>query len=142
MFTLDARLERDTIAVAESPLSLLRLFNDDRYFWVVLVPKVADVCEWFELSEAQQKALMDEALACGRVIGAQPGTHKVNLGALGNIVRQLHVHVLGRSEGDPAWPGPVWGHSPAIPTSAERVSARIQALKNSALGLRFSFTGV
>lgn len=142
MFTLDARLERDTIAVAESPLSMLRLFNDDRYFWVVLVPKVANASEWFELSDAQQKALMDEALACGKVIGAQPGTHKVNLGALGNVVRQLHVHVVGRHEGDPAWPGPVWGQSPAVPMSGGQLSARIQALKNSALGLRFSFTGV
>ncbi len=142
MFTLDARLERDTIAVAESPLSLLRLFNDDRYFWVVLVPKVANASEWFELAEPLQKTLMDEALACGKVIGAQPGTHKVNLGALGNIVRQLHIHVLGRHEGDPAWPGPVWGHSPAVPMGDTVLSARIQALKNSALGLRFSFTGV
>jgi diadenosine tetraphosphate (Ap4A) HIT family hydrolase len=142
MFTLDARLERDTIAVAESPLSLLRLFNDERYFWVVLVPKVANVSEWFELAEPLQKTLMDEALACGKVIGAQPGNHKVNMGALGNIVRQLHVHVLGRHEGDPAWPGPVWGHSPAVPMGEALVSARIQTLKNSALGLRFSFTGV
>lgn len=142
MFALDARLERDTLPVAESPLSILRLFNDDRYFWVILVPKIADAVEWFDLPEAQQQRLMDEALACGRVIGAQPEIQKVNLGALGNIVRQLHVHVVGRHEGDPAWPGPVWGHSPAVPMSATRMSERIQALKNSALGLRFSFTGI
>ena len=142
MFALDARLERDTLPVAESALSLLRLFNDERYFWVVLIPKVADTAEWFELTDAQQKALMDDTLACGRVIGAQPGVSKVNVGALGNVVRQLHVHVVGRHEGDPAWPGPVWGHSPAIPMSAPRLSERIQALKNSALGLRFSFTGI
>lgn len=140
-FSLDQRLERDTVPVAESPLSLLRLFNDERYFWVVLVPKVSEAVEWFDLPDAQQKSLMDEALACGRLIGAQPGTHKVNLGALGNVVRQLHVHIVGRHEGDPAWPGPVWGHSPAVPMSPARQSERIQALKNSALGLRFSFTG-
>lgn len=141
-FALDPRLERDTLEVAESPLSMLRLFNDERYFWVVLVPKVVDAIEWFDLPDAHQKALMDEALSCGRVIGAQPSTLKVNLGALGNVVRQLHVHIIGRNESDPAWPGPVWGHSPAVPMSAQRQSERVQALKNSALGLRFSFTGI
>lgn len=141
-FALDSRLEQDTLPVAESTVSLLRLFNDQRYFWVVLIPKVPDAGEWFELSEPLQHALMDEALACGKVIGADPATQKVNLGALGNVVRQLHVHIVGRHTDDPAWPGPVWGHSPAVPMSAHCQFQRIQALKNSALGSRFSFTGV
>lgn len=141
-FLLDARLQRDTVAVAESQLSLLRLFNDERYFWVILIPKVPGAVEWFDLESSWQMCLMDEALTCGKVIGSQPITQKVNLGALGNVVEQLHVHIVGRHSHDPAWPGPVWGHSPAVPMSQQCQSERIQTLKNSILGLRFSFTGI
>lgn len=133
---------RDTIAVAESSLSLLRLFNDERYFWLVLIPKLAGAVEWFDLPTPYQQTLLDEALACGKVIGGLPETQKVNLGALGNVVPQLHIHVVGRHAQDPAWPGPVWGHSPAIPLTPESLSARVRTLKNSSLDLRFSFSSV
>lgn len=138
-FILDERLQRDTLPVAESALSLLRLFNDARYFWLVLIPKIPGAVEWFDLIPSHQQQLHAEAMACGKVLGTQPEITKVNLGALGNVVRQLHVHLVARSEKDPAWPGPVWGHSPAIALSEQQFTERVDILQKSSLSTLFTF---
>ena len=113
-FVLDPRLAADTAFIADGPLSQVRLMDDTRFPWLVLVPRVNGVSEWLELDGGQQRLLLAEINQAGQLIRAQPGVEKLNIGALGNIVRQLHVHLIGRHEGDPAWPGPVWGQGAAV----------------------------
>lgn len=114
-FELDARLAADTHLIGESPLSLLLMMDEARYPWCVLVPKRSGVSELFELRPEEQGALAAESSLVASVMAATFGADKLNVGALGNVVRQLHVHHVARTLGDPAWPGPVWGHSPRVP---------------------------
>ncbi|MFY2764508.1 HIT domain-containing protein [Arenimonas sp. MALMAid1274] len=118
-FALDPRLAADTVLVADGPLSQLRLMDDARFPWLVLVPRVAGAVEWIDLDGAQQRLLLAEINLAGQLLRAQGPVHKLNIGALGNIVRQLHVHVLARQEGDAAWPGPAWGSGTATRYSPE-----------------------
>lgn len=108
-FILDPRLAADSVFIADGPLSQVRLMDDVRFPWLVLVPRVPEVSEWLELDGAQQRLLLAEINQAGNLIREEPETEKLNIGALGNIVRQLHVHLVGRHAGDAAWPGPVWG---------------------------------
>ncbi|WP_140718862.1 HIT family protein [Pseudomonas sp. Hp2] len=132
-FQLDARLAADSAFVADGPLSQVRLMDDMRFPWLVLVPRVAGASEWIDLDGGQQRLLLAEINQLSHLLRAEPGVGKLNIGALGNIVRQLHVHLVGRREGDPAWPGPVWGSGPAqrfVPEAlAERASAWAQRLR-------------
>ena len=113
-FLLDPRLAADSLFIADGPLSQIRLMDDARYPWLLLVPRVADIAEWMELDGNQQRLLLAEVNRAGNLIRALPQVEKLNIGALGNIVRQLHVHLVGRHSADPAWPGPVWGNGTAV----------------------------
>ena len=108
-FELDQRLKGDSVPVERLGLCELRLLNDRRWPWLILIPQRPEITEMHELTPLDQAMLTFEtnmvALALKRVTDCT----KVNTGALGNIVRQLHVHVIARNEGDPNWPGPVWG---------------------------------
>ena len=126
-FVLDPRLAADTAFIADGPLSQVRLMDDTRFPWLVLVPRVNGVSEWLELDGGQQRLLLAEINQAGQLIRAQPGVEKLNIGALGNIVRQLHVHLTGRHEGDPAWPGPVWGHGAAVRHAPAALATQIGA---------------
>ncbi|MCQ2005832.1 HIT domain-containing protein [Rhizobium sp. NRK18] len=112
-FELDSRLERDSILVGNLGLCQLRLMTDARWPWFVLIPQRADVSEVFELTPLDQTMLTFETNQVASALKAVTGAEKINVGALGNIVRQLHVHVLARFEGDANWPGPVWGFGKA-----------------------------
>lgn len=138
-FVLDARLAADTVWLGESDLSCLLLMNERRYPWLILVPKRANVAEIYQLPRADQISLLDESSLIARVLCESFDAFKVNLGALGNIVRQLHVHHVARFAGDPAWPGPVWGHSPREPYASEALSTLVPRLQASALGGAFRF---
>ncbi len=128
-FALDPRLEADTLPVADLALCTVRLMNDCRYPWLVLVPRRAGAVEIHTLAPADRAALLEETCRAAEALaGIAPGC-KINTGALGNIVRQLHVHVLARFEGDPAWPGPVWGHSPAAAYDRQAAAERIAQLR-------------
>lgn len=113
-FILDHRLAADSVFVADGPLSQVRLMDDTRFPWLVLVPRVANVSEWLELDGSQQRLLLAEINQAGQLVRQQPRVQKLNIGALGNIVRQLHIHLVGRHAEDDAWPGPVWGNGTAI----------------------------
>ena len=126
-FVLDPRLAADSAFIADGPLSQVRLMDDTRFPWLVLVPRVNGVSEWLELDGGQQRLLLAEINQAGQLIRAQPGVEKLNIGALGNIVRQLHVHLTGRHEGDPAWPGPVWGHGAAVRHAPAALATQIDA---------------
>ena len=114
-FRLDPRLQQDTVLLGYSDQALLLLMNDSRYPWFILVPRQEGASEWFDLPETLQTELHQQSVQLGAAIRAQLHCEKINIAALGNIVRQMHVHIVGRSTGDPAWPGPVWGHSAAVP---------------------------
>ena len=113
-FTLDPRLAADTIKLDESEHCLLLLMNDSQYPWLILVPKVEKAEEWHDLPEPLQLALHQFCVKLGQSIKQSLNAHKINTAALGNVVRQLHIHVIARFKEDPAWPGPVWGKTPAL----------------------------
>ena len=113
-FEIDPRLAADSAFIADGPLSQVRLIDDTRFPWLVLVPRVPGAEEWIDLTGDQQRLLLAEINLAGRLLRGLGPVHKLNIGALGNVVRQLHVHVVARQEGDAAWPGPVWGSGPAL----------------------------
>lgn len=115
VFYLDARLDADTLLICELPLCSVRLLNDDRWPWLVLVPRIEGACEVHDLNAADQIALSGETAMAGRILKALTGCEKINTAAIGNNVRQLHVHVIARSNGDANWPGPVWGFGTKVP---------------------------
>jgi diadenosine tetraphosphate (Ap4A) HIT family hydrolase len=114
-FALDPRLAADCILVADLPVSRLLLMNDSRFPWCILVPRVAGLRELHDLARPARAALLDEIETVSRGLIGLGGVDKINVGALGNLVPQLHVHVVGRRPGDAAWPRPVWGSGSAAP---------------------------
>ena len=116
-FRLDERLARDSELITKLGLCQLRIQNDKRWPWLVLVPERNDVSELFELTPLDQAMLSFETNQVASALKQLTGATKINVGALGNIVRQLHVHIIARNEGDPCWPGPIWGQGTPEPYS-------------------------
>lgn len=127
-FELDERLARDSELVAELDLCQLRILKDSRWPWLMLVPQRNGMSEIFDLDPRDQALLSVETNRVGAAVKTVTGATKINVGALGNIVRQLHVHVVARSEGDPNWPGPIWGFGQAIPYEPARQDEFIHQL--------------
>lgn len=137
VFELDPRLARDTLGVADLGLCDLRLMNDSRWPWLILVPKRADVAEFHDLSPLDQTMLTFEMSLVAKALKAETRADKLNLGALGNVVPMLHIHVVARFAGDTNWPGPVWGVAGATPYPGEeaaRLAARVGDRVGAALG--------
>ena len=133
-FELDPRLAADTENIGMLGLCRVLLMRDARYPWLILVPAQPDLVEISDLSAADQSRLMAEIAAAGDALAGLYQPEKINTGALGNIVRQLHVHIVARNTGDPAWPGPVWGHSAAVAYDETTLQRRLREIKD-ALGL-------
>ena len=127
-FVLHERLAADTHLIADWDLSRVLLMNDTRYPWLILVPRRESVTELFELSTEDRGLLVEETARAGALLKSCTGAAKINVGALGNLVPQLHVHVVARNPGDAAWPGPVWGHGVALPRTAAEQSALLERL--------------
>ncbi len=123
-FSLDQRLSQDTDFVADLPLCRVLLMNDSRWPWLILVPRRESLVELTDLDAADRARLIEEAARAADWLKAHAKADKINLGALGNVVRQLHVHVVARRAGDPAWPGPVWGFGAAVPYADARSRTR------------------
>ncbi|WP_460416453.1 HIT family protein [Pseudomonas sp. microsymbiont 2] len=139
MFTLDSRLQQDSLVLGDLPLCRLLLSKDANYPWFILVPRRADVSELFELDEVDQRQLWEETTALAEALKDAFAADKMNVATLGNVVSQLHMHVIVRRHGDAAWPAPVWGKVPAIGYTQEQVEGigqRMRAL------LGDSFKGV
>ena len=128
-FALDPRLARDSQLLAQGPLSQLRLMDDLRFPWLVLVPRLEGASEWLDLETPQQQLLLAELNQAAATLRQWQPCDKLNVGALGNIVRQLHVHLVGRREGDEAWPGPVWGAGSPRRATAELAAGRLSELR-------------
>ncbi len=109
MFQLHPRLEADTFSVCQLTLCDVRLMDDQRFPWLILIPRRADITEVHQLSPEDQQQLMIESTLASRVLEQHSHPDKINVAALGNVVSQLHWHVVARQQNDPCWPGPVWG---------------------------------
>lgn len=129
-FRLDARLAADSVPVIDLPLCSVLLMNDARFPWLLLVPRHAGMSEVHDLDEGDQEQLWREIRSAAYALRAAVPCDKLNIGALGNIVRQLHVHVVARVVDDAAWPGPVWGSGVARPYDAPGREQRILALRD------------
>ncbi|MEC7377677.1 MAG: HIT family protein [Pseudomonadota bacterium] len=121
-FRLHERLQADTLELGSTPLCDVRLMNDRTWPWVLLVPAMPGIREIYQLPENDQRQLLAESSALSAAMMDAFGGHKMNVAALGNMVPQLHLHHIVRFEGDPAWPGPVWGkQAPVAYTEEQRV---------------------
>ena len=128
-WALHPQLERDTVAVGDLPLCRVLLIDDSNYPWVLLVPRRPGIVEIIDLRESEQVQLTMEIAQASRAMKAMTGCDKINVAALGNMVPQLHVHVIARGRRDPAWPKPVWGAVPAIPYGKAALQSRLADLR-------------
>ena len=126
---LHPQLAEDTHPVAHFTLSDLQLMDDTNHPWLILVPRVEGAVEWTDLDPQQQVQLSAEIAQAGRLLQSVFKPHKLNVAALGNVVPQLHVHVIARFTDDIAWPRPVWGMAMAQPYSTEALVTRIESLR-------------
>lgn len=136
MFKLDTAFLATSEPLGDLALSHARLQADARFAWIVLIARVAGATELEDLSPANRQALLDEIVLAGAAVRAVGGAlgrpvEKLNVGQLGNVTRQLHVHVVGRRLDDPVWPGPVWGAGVAQAYEAEALRAAIAAAKTA-----------
>jgi len=129
-FALHPQLAADTIPVGDLALSSVLLMDDARFPWFIVVPRRAGASEITDLAEEDAAVLMQELRIATRVMLALARPDKVNVGALGNVVPQLHVHVVGRFRSDPAWPGPVWGHGSRAPYPAHAAGAFVDRARD------------
>jgi diadenosine tetraphosphate (Ap4A) HIT family hydrolase len=128
-WALDSQIERDTMPVGDLPLCRALLMNDANYPWLLLVPRRPGAVEIVDLGDAGQAQLMAEIAMASRSLKAIAHCDKINIAALGNVVAQLHVHVIARSRSDAAWPKPVWGVVPARAYQPAAARALIAALR-------------
>jgi diadenosine tetraphosphate (Ap4A) HIT family hydrolase len=129
VWTLNPQLDRDTIALGDLPLSRVLVNNDSNYPWLILVPRKAGLTELIDLDEGEQARLMREIARAARALREVTGCHKLNVAALGNMVPQLHVHIIARFRNDAAWPNPVWGIAPAQGYEREALYNLVQPLR-------------
>jgi diadenosine tetraphosphate (Ap4A) HIT family hydrolase len=114
VFSLDLRLQQDTLVLGDFPLCRLLLSKDANYPWFILVPRQEGVSEVFDLDATQQRQLWQETSLLAEHVKASLGADKMNVATLGNVVSQLHMHVIARFKSDIAWPAPVWGKVAAV----------------------------
>lgn len=127
-FDVAPAFEAGSIAAAEWPLCHLRLQDDARFPWLILIPRVEGAVELADLSLEQRAVLMEETVRAGELVRALGPVEKLNVGAIGNVTAQLHVHVVGRRRDDGLWPDPVWGKGPAVPYEAETKAQLLAAI--------------
>lgn len=130
-FALNPRLEGDSYFVADLTLSTVRLMKDANYPWLLLVPQKSDLVEIIDLGDSDQLQLIREIAQMSRLLRSVTDCEKLNVGALGNQVSQLHVHVIARFRSDRSWPGPVWGTVPPEDYEAEQADTLISRLRDA-----------
>ncbi len=128
-WSLHPQLARDTIEIGDLPLSRVLVVNDANWPWLLLVPRRLEVSEIIDLDEVEQAQLMTEIARAARAVKTVTACDKLNIAALGNVVPQLHVHIIARREGDAGWPRPVWGAAPPLPHDKGELDRFIEALR-------------
>lgn len=121
-FTLHAQLAKDCFELAELPLCKLLLCNDSAYPWFILVPKVNDIGDIYQLDWQQQQQLLNESSLLSELLMQVFAGDKMNVAALGNVVEQLHVHHVVRFKSDVSWPKPIWGQQPLTPYTEKELA--------------------
>jgi diadenosine tetraphosphate (Ap4A) HIT family hydrolase len=128
-WSLHPQLARDTIAIGDLALSRLLVVNDANWRWLRSAAAGKGVSEIIDLDEVERAQLMTEIARVGRALKEVTGCDKLNVAALGNVVPQLHVHVVARRSGDAGWPKPIWGAAPPIPHDARELERFVTAIK-------------
>lgn len=131
MFVLDPRLQQDCLVLGDFPLCRLLLSKDANYPWFILVPRQADVSELFDLTAADQQQLWQETTCLANSLKQEFAADKMNVATLGNVVSQLHMHVIARHRNDAAWPAPVWGKVAAAEYREEQLAQLRQRLRSA-----------
>jgi len=128
-WTLHSQLQKDTIDIGDLPLCRVLVIKDANYPWLLLVPRRPDIVEIIDLDEVEQGQLMTEITRVARAVKDITKCDKLNIAALGNLVPQLHIHIVARRSSDTAWPRPVWGAVPALAHDAAEVQAFMSELR-------------
>jgi diadenosine tetraphosphate (Ap4A) HIT family hydrolase len=128
-FSLDPQLDADTVPVGDLPLCRILLNDDANYPWLILVPRRAAAVELIDLAEAERSQLMQEIAQVSGALKSVTACDKLNVAALGNVVAQLHVHIIARRTTDVAWPKPVWNVAPRRPYGAAERTRLIKTLR-------------
>jgi len=128
-WSLHPQLRNDTVPVGDLPLSRVLAMNDADFPWLLLVPRRAGVSEMIDLGP-EQAALMDEISAVSRALKEETRCDKLNVAAIGNIVPQLHIHIVARRKDDPLWPRPVWGASAGRACEAAAMERFVNAIRD------------
>jgi len=126
---LHPRLEADTFLIKQINLCQLRLMNDSRWPWLILVPEIAGAQEWHHLSQQEFEVVQTHLFKLSAILERVTACDKINIATLGNIVRQLHIHIIARREKDANWPGPIWGYGQPVPYETEEAARLIDRLK-------------
>ncbi|MEQ8322270.1 MAG: HIT family protein [Rhodospirillales bacterium] len=130
MFQLHPTLEKDSLPIIETGSLLIRLINDARFPWGLIVPRVTGMTELHDLPDEVCTEALRASLKLGRVMKSAFAADKINTAAIGNMVPQLHLHVVARTRGDAAWPGPVWGAGTMVPLDAAEADRRIALIRD------------
>ena len=128
-WSLHPQLAKDRIDIGDLPLSRVLVIKDANYPWLLLVPRREGAVEIIDLDEVAQAQLMTEITRVSRAVKEITKCDKLNVAALGNMVPQLHIHIIARRTGDVAWPRPVWGVAPPLPHDAQEVQQFISAVR-------------
>lgn len=129
-FVLDKRLVSSTVHALDLPLSRVLVMDDARWPWLVLVPRRPHLTELFELDPTDRVILTEELTVAASQLKTLTKCHKVNVANLGNVVPQLHIHVIARQIGDPAWPDPIWGKGEAVAYEPAALESFVQSVVN------------
>ena len=132
-FKLDPRLEADTLSVAKLGLCELRLMNDSRWPWLILIPQRAGIVEFLDLTPLDQTMLSFEVGLVAKTFKPFTQCKKLNIATIGNVVEMFHCHIVARNEGDANWPKPVWGFEEAIPYETRAGETMVTALREKVL---------
>lgn len=128
-FVLDERLEGSSHLITRYKSIQIRLVDDARFQWVLLIPEQPKASEIHDLNDMMRRNLLDLASRLGKVMKTRFEADKINIAAIGNIVPQLHVHVVARRQGDDAWPAPIWGHGEPVPMHEDLRQSRIHVIQ-------------
>ncbi|MBV1931491.1 MAG: HIT family protein [Porticoccaceae bacterium] len=136
MFELDSRLKNDTYVIGAWPLSAVLLHRDSNFPWCILVPRREGVTEIYQLNDLDQQALFEESRLLSRVMTTVFAPDKMNIAALGNVVKQLHIHHIARYVDDAVWPAPVWGAVVEKDYEDSNLRERVEVLRSELDGAR------
>ena len=129
MFELDQRLDEDSEFIADWGEFSIRLMKDERFFWLLIIPRLTSVTEWHELPDKQATRLIKLISFLSKQVKIIDKADKINIAVLGNIVSQFHLHLIARHIRDAAWPGPVWGAGQAVPLLIDTQDFRTKAIR-------------